>query len=193
MPWPDAKLKADKSLLKRTAFPWTILRPGLLTEDAATGQIEMGHIPLSPGIPVRVAVDACHADDGGSAQTSPPLFWPSSSAKTRRDSLWISPGAPRLLTRRSTLRSRRAKRSSMPSYYHSTPLQCRERVQPDLQRYFSWTRIGPNATHDRCFVLREPTPEYCERHLRRLARVCFFCEAATPSTRPAPTDVSQKK
>jgi hypothetical protein len=146
MLWPDAKLKADKSLLKRTAFPWTILRPGLLTEDAATGQIEMGHIPLSPGIPVRVAFDACHADVDGSAQTSPPLFWLSLSAKTPRASLWISPGAPRPLARRLTPQSRRAKRLSMPRYYYSTPVQCRERVQPDLQRHFSWTRIGPNAT-----------------------------------------------
>jgi hypothetical protein len=189
MPWPDAKLKADKSLLKRTAFPWTILRPGLLTEDAAAGQIEMGHIPLSPGIPVRVAFDACHADDGGSAQMSPPLFWLSSSAKTPRASLWISPGAPRPLTRRSTLRSRRAKRSSMPSYYHSTSVQCREPVQPDLQRCFSWTRIGPNAT---TAVLS------CVSQLRSIAsdiRADLRASASSlkPPPRCAPTDVRQKK
>ncbi|GAA6008591.1 hypothetical protein JCM10207_007169 [Rhodosporidiobolus poonsookiae] len=38
----DAKLHADRSLHQRTAFPWVILRPGWLTEDAPTGKVRLG-------------------------------------------------------------------------------------------------------------------------------------------------------
>ncbi|GJN87604.1 hypothetical protein Rhopal_000559-T1 [Rhodotorula paludigena] len=38
----DAKLAADRNLSKRTSFPWTIIRPGHLLDDAATGKATAG-------------------------------------------------------------------------------------------------------------------------------------------------------
>ncbi|GAA5835785.1 hypothetical protein JCM11251_007425 [Rhodosporidiobolus azoricus] len=38
----DAKLAADRSLHKRTTFPWIVLRPGALKDDWPTGKIKLG-------------------------------------------------------------------------------------------------------------------------------------------------------
>ncbi|GAA5852597.1 hypothetical protein JCM8547_002556 [Rhodosporidiobolus lusitaniae] len=42
----DAKLAADRSLHKRTSFPWTIVRPGTLTEDKASGRVKLGRVGM---------------------------------------------------------------------------------------------------------------------------------------------------
>jgi len=42
------KYEADKNLVARTAFKWTILRPGTLTDDAGTGKAEIGRTHLTP-------------------------------------------------------------------------------------------------------------------------------------------------
>lgn len=52
------KLEADKNLVKRTAFKWTILRPGHLTEEKGTGKASIGRTHLSPSI---AREDVAHA------------------------------------------------------------------------------------------------------------------------------------
>ena len=47
------KYEADKNLVKRTAFKWTILRPGGLTNEPGTGKASIGRTHLSPTISVR--------------------------------------------------------------------------------------------------------------------------------------------
>lgn len=48
----DAKYDADKSLVTRK-FPWTILRPGTLSDEPGTGKVALGKVHLAPKIPVR--------------------------------------------------------------------------------------------------------------------------------------------
>jgi NAD(P)H-binding len=48
------KYEADKNLVARTAFRWTILRPGTLTDEPGTGLVEIGRTHLKQGIPVRI-------------------------------------------------------------------------------------------------------------------------------------------
>ena len=50
----QAKYEADKDLVERTAFKWTILRPGYLTNEPGTGKAMIGKTPLAPLISVRV-------------------------------------------------------------------------------------------------------------------------------------------
>ncbi|KAJ3560118.1 hypothetical protein NP233_g11043 [Leucocoprinus birnbaumii] len=45
------KYEADKNLVQRTAFKWTILRPGQLTNEPGTGKASIGRTHLSPPIP----------------------------------------------------------------------------------------------------------------------------------------------
>ncbi|TEB33947.1 NAD(P)-binding protein [Coprinellus micaceus] len=45
------KYEADKNLVQRTAFDWTILRPGGLTDDAGTDKVSIGKTHLYPAIP----------------------------------------------------------------------------------------------------------------------------------------------
>ena len=45
--WGSYKLEADRNLSKRTAFDWTILRPGTLTEEQGTGRISLGKTRLA--------------------------------------------------------------------------------------------------------------------------------------------------
>jgi len=40
------KYEADRNLVARTGFKWTILRPGSLTDDAGTGKVEIGRTHL---------------------------------------------------------------------------------------------------------------------------------------------------
>ncbi|TFY71114.1 hypothetical protein EVG20_g1898 [Dentipellis fragilis] len=47
----EAKYLADKNLIGRTAFKWTILRPGTLLDTPGTGRVSIGRTHLSPGIP----------------------------------------------------------------------------------------------------------------------------------------------
>ena len=51
------KYEADKNLVKRTAFKWTILRPGLYADEPGTGKVSIGRTHLKP-IPVspRLAI-----------------------------------------------------------------------------------------------------------------------------------------
>ena len=49
----DYKYKADKNLVQRSAFKWTILRPGGLTSEPGTGKASIGRTHLSPTISVR--------------------------------------------------------------------------------------------------------------------------------------------
>ncbi|ORY88875.1 NADH(P)-binding-domain-containing protein [Leucosporidium creatinivorum] len=46
----DAKLKADRDLVKRTAFDWTILRPGHLEDGEGTGKVQVGQTHIG-GVP----------------------------------------------------------------------------------------------------------------------------------------------
>ena len=50
----DYKYKADKNLVQRTAFQWTILRPGGLADEPGTGKGTVGKTHLRPTISVRV-------------------------------------------------------------------------------------------------------------------------------------------
>ncbi|KAF9443608.1 NAD(P)-binding protein [Macrolepiota fuliginosa MF-IS2] len=45
------KYEADKELSKRTAFKWTMLRPGGLRDEPGTGKACVGKTHLTPGIP----------------------------------------------------------------------------------------------------------------------------------------------
>jgi hypothetical protein len=47
------KYEADKNLVARTAFQWTILRPGGLTDGPGAGTASIGRTHLSPTISVR--------------------------------------------------------------------------------------------------------------------------------------------
>ena len=44
---------ADKNLSERTAFKWSILRPGGLSDEPGTGKASIGRTHLSPQISVR--------------------------------------------------------------------------------------------------------------------------------------------
>ncbi|KII83703.1 hypothetical protein PLICRDRAFT_119013 [Plicaturopsis crispa FD-325 SS-3] len=46
----QAKYDADKDLVKRTAFKWTILRPGQLTHDPGVGKGDIGRTHLSNAV-----------------------------------------------------------------------------------------------------------------------------------------------
>lgn len=48
------KYEADQNLAKRTAFKWTMLRPGGLSDAPGTGKASIGRTHLSPQIAVRV-------------------------------------------------------------------------------------------------------------------------------------------
>jgi hypothetical protein len=47
------KYEADKNLVKRDAFKWTILRPGVLNNEPGTGKASIGRTHLTPTISVR--------------------------------------------------------------------------------------------------------------------------------------------
>ena len=47
------KYAADQVLIKRDAFEWTILRPGLLNDKPGTGKATIGRTHLLPEITVR--------------------------------------------------------------------------------------------------------------------------------------------
>ena len=49
----EYKYEADKNLVQRSAFKWTILRPGGLTNEPGTGKASIGRTHLSPTISVR--------------------------------------------------------------------------------------------------------------------------------------------
>ncbi|KAI0766415.1 NADH(P)-binding-domain-containing protein [Trametes elegans] len=46
----QAKYDADKNLVQRTAFKWTILRPGWLTDNPGAGKVSIGKTHLTEGI-----------------------------------------------------------------------------------------------------------------------------------------------
>ena len=48
------KYEADKNLVLRTKFKWTILRPGYLTDAPGTGKATIGRTHLYPTIAVRL-------------------------------------------------------------------------------------------------------------------------------------------
>ncbi|SPO39941.1 uncharacterized protein PSFLO_05422 [Pseudozyma flocculosa] len=51
-PYMDAKYEADKDLSRRTGFPWTVLRPGGLSDDPGTGKVALAqHQTLVNKIP----------------------------------------------------------------------------------------------------------------------------------------------
>lgn len=47
------KYEADKNLVKRTAFKWTILRPGGLSNNPGEGKVDAGRTHLGKMISVR--------------------------------------------------------------------------------------------------------------------------------------------
>lgn len=47
------KYEADKNLVNRTAFKWTIVRAGGLTNDSGSGKLSIGRTHLMPMISVR--------------------------------------------------------------------------------------------------------------------------------------------
>ena len=50
------KYEADKNLVKRTAFKWTILRPGGLSNNPGEGKVEAGKTHLGNMISVRISL-----------------------------------------------------------------------------------------------------------------------------------------
>lgn len=46
------KFAADRDLVGRTAFKWTILRPSSLTDEPGTGLVDIGKLHLSPSVSV---------------------------------------------------------------------------------------------------------------------------------------------
>ena len=50
----QAKYDADKDLARRSAFKWTILRPGRLTHESGTGKVTIGKAPLTTSISVWI-------------------------------------------------------------------------------------------------------------------------------------------
>lgn len=48
------KYEADKNLAKRTAFKWTMLRPGLLSDESGVGTASIGQTHMNPAISVRL-------------------------------------------------------------------------------------------------------------------------------------------
>jgi hypothetical protein len=46
------KYEADKNLSQRTAFKWTILRPGGLNNEPGTGKASIGRTHLTPTVSV---------------------------------------------------------------------------------------------------------------------------------------------
>ena len=49
-----AKYAADKDLSQRTAFKWTVVRPGWLSDAPGTGKITAGRTYITASIPVSV-------------------------------------------------------------------------------------------------------------------------------------------
>lgn len=49
------KYEADKNLAKRTAFQWTILRPGGLTDKPAAGKGAIGRTHITETVSVRIS------------------------------------------------------------------------------------------------------------------------------------------
>lgn len=47
------KYEADKNLVKRTAFKWTILRPGGLSNNPGEGKVDVGRTHLGKMISVK--------------------------------------------------------------------------------------------------------------------------------------------
>lgn len=52
------KYEADKNLIARTQFQWTILRPSSLNNDEGKGVGDMGRMHLGQSISVRIATFA---------------------------------------------------------------------------------------------------------------------------------------
>ena len=50
------KYEADKNLVKRTAFKWTIVRPGGLSDSPSEGKIDAGKTHLAKMISVRTSL-----------------------------------------------------------------------------------------------------------------------------------------
>ena len=50
------KYEADKNLVKRTAFKWTILRPGGLSNNPGEGKVNAGRTHLGKMISVRISL-----------------------------------------------------------------------------------------------------------------------------------------
>ena len=51
------KYEADKNLAQRTAFKWTILRPGGLTNEPGTGKAAVGRTHITTPISVSKSLD----------------------------------------------------------------------------------------------------------------------------------------
>ena len=63
----QAKYDADKNLSQRTAFKWTIVRPGWLSNDPGTGNVTIGKVHLRGTVSVstahKVTHSPCYTDD----------------------------------------------------------------------------------------------------------------------------------
>ena len=78
----QAKYDADKDLARRTAFKWTMVRPGWLSDEPGTGRAIVGKAHISGKIPVCAflrGVDAHGLTAVCSATTWP---WPSPYSRT---------------------------------------------------------------------------------------------------------------
>jgi hypothetical protein len=52
------KYEADKNLVKRDAFKWTIVRPGGLTNNSGTGKADIGRTHLGKTISVSLLLSS---------------------------------------------------------------------------------------------------------------------------------------
>ena len=58
------KYEADKDLVKRTAFQWTIVRPGGLKDAPGTGKASIGRTHITETIAVRLTYSSqCRIHD----------------------------------------------------------------------------------------------------------------------------------
>lgn len=107
------KYEADKNLVARTAFTWTILRPGGLTEGPGTGKASIGRTHMIPTIPaslMHTRCSCCRLIWFHRGTTSRMHLLPLSTDRMQLDWLLTSSEARRPFRRASMPSSRRALR-----------------------------------------------------------------------------------
>jgi hypothetical protein len=88
------KYEADKDLVKRTSFKWTILRPGGLSHESGTKKVSLGITHITTTIPVSLLGIISSAHQGNLMGVVMCSF---DSAKTSQAPLRCSSIVPMLL------------------------------------------------------------------------------------------------